>query len=625
MTTALPRGSLSSGGDLPVPRRTRKIRIEKKNPAKSRGRDAYTRLVGIPLGKYWSLLSRHARSQRRRFALLAAFLLGSIALRVLAPRIMRSFIDAAGAGEALRVLVLMASGFIGVALLQQALSVALAFLGESVSWTATNSLREELAARALSLDMSWDADHAPGEMIERIDGDASELSSFFSQLAMSLTSNALLLAGILVAVFLEDWRAGLAFAAFSALSILALGKLRNIAVADQKARREAQTALFGFVEEQLAGTEDIRSCGAEPWSIRELYRRQRELLVHHRRADFKRFVIDNSMGLAMTVGVLLAFATGFLLHRAGAITVGTAYLFVQYVNMIEEPLWEMTRQIESLQTIGACVDRLGDFLALRPAISDGCRDFAAGRPLALSFEEVGFSYDGGEAVIDGLSFELRPGVALGVLGRTGSGKTTLARLAARLYDPRSGRVAANGVDLRELRVADLRREIALVTQDVQLFRASVRDNLAFFDPGLPDARMLEALEALELGDWLRSLPEGLDSTLEAGGRCVSAGEAQLLAFARVLLRDPGLVILDEASSRLDPATELRLERAIDTLLSGRSAIVIAHRLATVERADEILILEGGRAVERGGREELAADPLSRFSALRAAGLEEALA
>ncbi len=236
-----------------------------------------------------------------------------------------------------------------------------------------------------------------------------------------------------------------------------------------------------------------------------------------------------------------------------------------------------------------------------------------------------FSYSGNDSVLSGLSFSQKPGSVLGLLGRTGSGKTTLARLIFRLYDPKEGQITLGGTDLRQFQLTALRQRVALVTQDVQLFRASVRDNLTFFDRAIPDERILATLEQLELGEWLRGLPNGLETELETGSRSLSAGEAQLLAFARVFLRDPGLVILDEASSRLDPATEQKLERAIDKLLAGRTAIIIAHRLHTVHRADDILILEDGQTSEYGARQSLAADPNSRFAQLLQTGLEEVLA
>lgn len=230
----------------------------------------------------------------------------------------------------------------------------------------------------------------------------------------------------------------------------------------------------------------------------------------------------------------------------------------------------------------------------------------------------------GPLVLRHVALRLAPGRVLGILGRTGSGKSTLIRLLARLYDPLAGTVTLGGVDVRDVAQADLRQRVGVVTQEVQIFQASVRDNLTFFDPRVDDAAIHRALGELGLLDWIDSLPAGLDSPLGATGSGLSAGEAQLLAFARVFLRDPGLVILDEASSRLDPATERRLERAIDGLARGRTAIVIAHRLDTVQRADDILVLEAGEVVEFGARQRLAADPTSRFAQLMKVGLTEAL-
>jgi ATP-binding cassette subfamily B protein len=211
---------------------------------------------------------------------------------------------------------------------------------------------------------------------------------------------------------------------------------------------------------------------------------------------------------------------------------------------------------------------------------------------------------------------------LGLLGRTGSGKSTLARLLLRFHDPAAGSVSVGGVDLRELSADALRGRVAFVTQEVQLFRASVRDNATLFDSDVSDARLREAIDALGLRSWLERLPAGLDTFLAGhGGEGVglSAGEAQLLALTRVFLKDPGLVVLDEPSSRLDPQTERLLERALDELLARRTAVVIAHRLSTIERADTVLILEDGRPVERGPRAALARDPGSRLAALLRTG------
>jgi len=238
-------------------------------------------------------------------------------------------------------------------------------------------------------------------------------------------------------------------------------------------------------------------------------------------------------------------------------------------------------------------------------------------PLSVRFDHLTFAYPGDEddAVLHDVSLSLAAGRSIGLVGRTGSGKSTLARLLLRLCETDIGTIEVGGIDVRDARLASLRDRVRLVTQDVQLFAADLRDNLTLFAGEVDDGAMVDVLAELGLGEWFRSLPDGLSTTLGPGGSGVSAGEAQLLAFARVFLADPGLVILDEASSRLDPATEVLIDRAVDRLLTDRTAVVIAHRLSSLERVDEIAVLDNGRVVEHGPRLELADDPDSRFGRL----------
>jgi ABC-type multidrug transport system fused ATPase/permease subunit len=285
--------------------------------------------------------------------------------------------------------------------------------------------------------------------------------------------------------------------------------------------------------------------------------------------------------------------------------------------------------MEDLQKAGAGISRVQELFDERSTIDDTGTAALPQGALSVDLDRVEFAYEDeqsdGERVLDHLDLAVPAGRVVGVLGRTGSGKSTLARLLTRLYDPTAGGIRIGGVPLTEVDRTDRRARIGMVTQEVQLFRATVRENLTFFDESVGDDRIWEVLFDLGIGDWVASLPDDLDTMLESGSGGLSAGQAQLLAFARIFLRDPGLVILDEASSRLDPATEMLIERAVDRLLDGRTGIVIAHRLATVERADDILILEDGEVVEFGARSDLAADHDSRFSRLLTTGMEDLLA
>jgi ABC-type multidrug transport system fused ATPase/permease subunit len=354
------------------------------------------------------------------------------------------------------------------------------------------------------------------------------------------------------------------------------------------------------------------------------------------------FLIGNGL---LYVGYALSLAVGAVLYLQGEVSIGSAFLLVYYVGMLSAPLDRIRNEVQALQTAGASIARVNELFSLRPIVTEQVRASLPQGPLAVEFAGVRFGYEdegsganneglmqGGEnepetdgpssngnVVLERIDFRLAAGKVLGLLGRTGSGKTTLMRLLFRLYDPTEGVIRLGGVDIRDLSLAELCSVVGIVTQEVQLFQASVRDNLTFFDSTCSDEQIWAALGELGLDSWVRSLPEGLDTTLLTGGAGLSAGEGQLLAFARVFLKNPGLVILDEASSRLDPATEQLIERALSKLLQDRTAIIIAHRLGTVQRADEILILEEGRIIEHGSRLALSADQRSRFAGLLRTG------
>ena len=584
--------------------------------------------------QYWQLLLDYLRPQRARVFWLALLLLGNIVLQLANPQILRLFLDTALAGGAMAMLTNLAIWFIVIALVQQAMAIGVTYLGENVGWTATNLLRYDLARHCLRLDLSFHNEHTPGEMIERIDGDINALSQFFSQFVLQVLSSILLLVGVLVLLFLEAISIGVALTIFVVATLLVLNKMRDVAVPYWKQSRAASANYFGFVEERLAGMEELRASGAKAYTMRRFFELLRSFWQTTVRARLMGFAMVNTAWVLFSVGTAVAFVLGARAYQTGNLTLGAVYLVVHYTAMLAMPIQRILQEMEKFQQAGAGIARIQELLAIESKLAppSGQASSLSSGPLSVTFDRVSFAYEAGAEedaapayVLHDLAFHLPAGQVLGLLGRTGSGKTTITRLLTRLYDPALGRVQLDGVNVRQLELDELRRHVGVVTQNVQLFHATVRDNLTFFDTQLRDDEIIAIIHELGLTRWYDALPQGLDTVLATDGGGLSAGEAQLLAFTRVFLKDPGLIILDEASSRLDPATEQLIERAVDRLLQDRTAIIIAHRLTTVQRADQIMILEQGEILEHDDRARLAANPESRFYQLLQTGLEEVLA
>jgi ATP-binding cassette, subfamily B, bacterial len=574
--------------------------------------------ASIPVRRYGSLLGRYLAPQAGVAALLAGLLLTGIGLQLAVPQVLRRFIDTATgvatgslprtAGDGLVGLALV---FLALALGTQLLNGAASVLGATVGWTATNLLRRDLLAHVLRLDMTFHATRTPGELIERIDGDVTALSDFFAQFAVRVVGGVMLLVGILVVLWWENPWVGAALTAFTLLEFVVMVSVRSVAIPATVREREATARLFGFVEERLSGLEDVRANGGGAHALYRLQAVMRRFFTDTRRAWLARSTIWLAGYGLFALGMLVTIGSSIQLVITGAITLGTAYMVFQYLILLQAPIEGLTQQLQVLQRAGASLGRVDALLAERSRLRaepEIVRHLPAGA-LEVRFEGVGFRYHdappGTIANLRDIDLTLPAGRHLGLLGRTGSGKTTLTRLLFRFYDPSEGRVP----------LAELRRRVGLVTQEVQLFGGSVRQNLTFFDDTVPDDALRAALVEVGLGDWLASLPAGLDTPLHAGGGRLSAGQAQLLAMARVFLSDPGLIVLDEPSSRLDPVTEALLQKALARLLQGRTAVIIAHRLDTVERVDAIAVLEDGVVVEHGPRDRLASRPTSRYARL----------
>jgi len=573
--------------------------------------------------EYWDLLSAYLKPQRLQVLGLALILMAGIGLQLFTPRVLRDFIDMALTGKSYDALIQKAILFFVMVLITQLTTTIATYMSERVAWTATNLLRVDLAEHCLRLDMSFHQKYSPGTLIERVEGDVDALSNFFSQFIVRILANAILIIGVLVLLFREDWRAGMGLTLFAALAIFAMVRVRKIGVPRWVALRQKVAEAFGFLGETLHGTEDIRASGANGYILRRFDDILRQWLPLRRSAMMAFSLIWTTTLLLFTFGTGFSFGLGYLLWSTGAITAGTVYLIFTYTEMMRQPIEQIRVQMEDLQRASASITRVRELLSMKSNVRDGEQSILSHGALEAEFNDVTFSYGDEVTALNEINFHLTAGKVLGLLGRTGSGKSTIARLLLRLYDPASGQILLNGVPTGATKLSELTHRVGLVPQEVQIFGATVRDNFTLFDPSIPDEKILAVIEEFELSSWFHSQPNGLDTELASGGG-LSAGQAQLLNFARVALRNPGLVILDEATSRLDLATESLLDRATARLLKGRTGIIIAHRLHTVQKADMILILEEGSVQEFGLRQDLLADPASRFSALLKTGLEEML-
>jgi len=580
----------------------------------------------VKFGQYQALLYKYFWPQRLQVVLLFVLILFDNAFLLYGPNLLGQFVDSAINGAEASILQQLGVLYLVTALLRQGARLATTYVGEMTGWRASNALRHDLAKHTLGLDMSYHKQQTPGIMIERIDGDVSSLNRFFSQMVLQIGGSVLLLVSTVGLLMWLDWRLGLLLFGFTVVSAWVMFSLREIAVPFWEGGREASAQLFGFLEERLAGIEDIRGLGAS----QNVLRRLDALMDRKNHFDIRGRVYGSAtwiipLGLAALMSIVI-LAVGSWLYLRGEIGLGLILMTILYGEMIVWPIRNIASEIDQLQQAAAGIVRVAELQNIKSKLTDGHADVPDEVP-SLSFEDVTFAYTDGDVdaspVLKNVTFNVPAGQTVGLLGRTGSGKSTLIRLLFRLYDVTSGRITINGTALPDFRLESLRQHVGLVTQDVQLFYATIRDNLTFFNAEISDEQLLAALRMLGLERWLQRQPEGLD-TLLTSTNMLSAGEAQLIALARVYLKQPQVIILDEASARIDPETERMVERALDTVLAGKTTIIIAHRLQTVRRCDYIAILSQGTLAEFGKESDLRDTPTSRYATLLRHGSTEEL-
>ncbi|APO45636.1 ABC transporter [Paenibacillus xylanexedens] len=570
-------------------------------------------------------LLRYLKTVKGRLALLLIMLLTSTGLQLLNPQIIKRFIDTAASGGVLTNLVQLAGIFLVVAVFNQLITVAVSYLGNDVAWRATNQLRGDLLKHCLRLDMRFHNEKTPGEMIERVDGDVTSISNFFAMFIVQVIGSFVLLAGILGFMFSVNVPIALVMTVFTLLSILFMVFIRNLGVDSSKNERAASASLFGLIEERIAGIEDVQANGHVPYVMNRFYRTMRTVFRKGRKAWLLRVIPWNTTVVLFALAVTAVLLLGVHYYMEGLISIGTLFLIYQYTQMLNDPIEMLGDQVQEFQKAKSGMLRSRELLSMQSVIEEGTEEQLPEGPLGLEFSQVHFSYNQDKPVLHDITFAIKPGERLGIIGRTGSGKSSLSRVLLRLYNLDRGTIRVGGTDITKLSLQALYRRVGMVTQDVQLFDGTLRDNLTLFNEDVSDQMIKETTDRLGLSQWINSQPEGLDTYLAAGGASLSAGEAQLFALTRVFLTEPSLVILDEPSSRLDAATEGMLQSAIDQLMKQSTGVIIAHRLATLEKVDRIMVLGDGKVLEFGAREELASNPASHYARLLITGREEELA
>lgn len=566
----------------------------------------------------WRALSALLGPDRGRWAALGALVALASALGLAGPVVVRRIVDQATEGATTGDIVTLAFVFLGLAVASQLAQVAVAWFATVAAWRTTNALRLSMTRHVLTLDHEFHRTHTPGELIQRVDGDVTSVSDFLGKVVPKALGAAFLVLGMIVVLAAIDWRLAVGMTVYLGVAVLVLAVNRHRAISEAAGEMGNYAKLYGGIEERLTASEDLRANGATAYALDRFVTDSSTAMIGSVARERAFMAMWWAVQGSLAVGTALALVAGAALVARDSISLGTAFLLFQYVLAVSRPLEDVVHQLETVQKASGAMQRVAELRAIVPAISDSGSVSPPSGPLGVRIDGVSFDYGDDQPVLSGVDLELTAGRSVGVVGRTGSGKTTFSRLVLRLTEATAGTVSLGGVPIADIPLAELRRRVALIPQEVELFSGSIRDNVTLFDPDPTDSDVIAALDAVGLGSLAVG---GIDRALGAGGEGLSAGESQLLALARVWLRDPDLVVLDEATARVDPETEVTIDAAVARLMEGRTTLVIAHRLSTLHALDEIVVFDGGQVIEHGPRVELVADEHSRFSQLLDLALE----
>jgi ATP-binding cassette subfamily B protein len=473
-------------------------------------------------------------------------------------------------------------------------------------------IRNALFGHLQSLSLQFYSEQKAGWIISRLTNDIENFNTLLNDGVQNLVKNGLTLIGVFIAIFFVDWR--LALATVSILPVMVVGTtvFRIESWKAYRAAREAVAEVAAHLQENVSGMRVVQAFTGEKRSSGRFDERNWSYRRANARSTLLSAVYFPSVELLGSVGLGVVLLYGGFRVVNGEMSVGELVAFVGLLNMFFQPIQQLSQLYSDLQSTLASLEKV---FAVLDTESDRADSPDAKDLDALSgdveFDRVSFAY-GEDAILDDVSFRIKPGETLAIVGETGAGKSTVVKLLSRFYDPARGKVRIDGQDLRDVRGSSLRKYMGVVLQDTFLFTGTIKDNIRYGRPDATDEEIIAAARTVGADDFIRRFPEGYETQVRERGGRLSVGERQLVAFARALLADPKLLVLDEATSSVDLATEARIETALDSLLAGRTSIVIAHRLSTVRRADRVLVMGEGRVIEEGTHEEL----LSRPSAYR---------
>jgi ABC-type multidrug transport system fused ATPase/permease subunit len=550
---------------------------------------------------------------RGRMALMLLALLIETGAGLAPPYLAGQAIDAGIVTGDVGALDLIVAAFVGAALLYAAGTYAETYLVGWVGTRALQDLRERLFSHIQSMSIGFFTRRSPGVLISRMTNDVEALNQLVTSGVVTMFSSTLTLVGVVVILMVLDVK--LALITFLTFPLLAIASVvfRIVSAGAYRATRERIAAVTAYLQETLSGVRVVRSFGQEPRHVSEMT----ALNEQNREANMKTVYLNASyfpaVELLAAAGTAVILLYGGSQAIEGAIQIGVVVAFVGYLATFFEPIQQLSQLYTTYQQGMAALDKIFDLLDTEPDMVDAPGAIDPGELRGeIELDGVWFSYeedaepgDGGWALED-VDLHVPPGQTLALVGATGAGKSTFAKLVARFYDPQRGRVLVDGHDLRGVQQLALRRQLGIVPQEGFLFSGSVRENIAF---GRPEASLEEieaAVATVGATEFVAALPEGIETEVGERGVQLSAGQRQLVAFARALLAEPRILILDEATSNVDVRTEKTIEAGLERLLHGRTAIVIAHRLSTVRRAGKIVVLEGGRIAEQGTHDELIA-------------------